>query len=351
MLGGLFAALRPALAILVFGGAAAVMVAPALDMASQRAESRAATSGAAPLRNQPDATPAPDVDPSADPTEEPKPDFETLLRECLDSGDPDSDPCAAAALESGMSYENFRAKVVAKLEPEPTKKPEPKAEPTRKPEPVVAAKKPEPAKNSFDTLLKQCLETRDENSNACLGAGGASGLSAADWAAKIRGKLDAARQSDFATYFEKCLNARDLNSDQCLRAEELSGMSRDDFDAKFNAKLAARDGGDFWSVFEKCLDTRDVTSATCARAQALIGFGDADFQSKFERYLAERDAKTAKKATPKPAATTFVTAAMIAECGQTRQKNSDACIKARALSGMTAESFWAKLEAKFGAFR
>ena len=350
MLGGLIAALRPALAILVFGGTAVVMVAPAVDMASQRAESRAATSGVAPLRKQPDATPAPEEDPNADPSEEPKPDFETLLRECLNSGDSDSDACAAAALESGMSYEDFRAKIVAKLEPEPTKKPEPKVEPTKKPESVVAAKKPVPAKTSFDTLLKQCLETRDENSDACLRAGEASGLSAGDWAAKIRGKLDAARQSDFATYFEKCLGTRDLNSDYCLRAEELSGMSRDDFDAKFNAKLAAKDGGDFWTVFEKCLDTRDVNSDTCFRAQELIGFNDADFQSKFERYLADRDAKNAKMATPKPTASTLLTAAMLEECGKTRDRMSDACIKARALSGMTADAFWAKVEAKYGAF-
>src|SRR4051812_34707247 len=146
MLGGLFAALRPVLAILLFGGAAAVMVAPAFDMASQRAESRAAANGAAPLRNHPDATPTPSDDPDADPAEEPKPDFETLLRLCLDSRDPDSDHCAAAALESGMSYEDFRAKIVAKLEPEPTKMPEVKPEPTTKPAPVAVVKKAEPAK-------------------------------------------------------------------------------------------------------------------------------------------------------------------------------------------------------------
>jgi hypothetical protein len=307
MLGGLFAALRPVLVIMAIGGAAAVMVAPAVDMASQRAESRAATSGAAPLRNHPDATPTPSDDPNADPTEEPKPDFETLLRQCLDSRDPDSDACAAAALESGMSYEEFRAKIVAKLEPEPTKKPEPKVEVTKKPEPSVAAKKTEPAKP--------------------------------------------AAQPDFATYFEKCLGTRDINSDYCFRAEELSGLSREDFDAKFNAKLAAKDSGDFWTVFEKCLDTRDVTTDVCARAQELIGFSDADFHSKFARYLAERDAQKAKTvATPKPAARTFLTAAMLEECGQSHERKSDACVRALALSGMSAADFWATLGSKYGAF-
>ena len=305
MLGALFAALRPVLVVMVIGGAAAVMVAPAVDMASQRAESRAATSGAAPLRNHPDATPTPSDDPNADPTEEPKPDFDTLLRQCLESRDPDSDACAAAALESGRSYEDFRAKIVAKLEPEPTKKPEPKVEATKKPEPVVVKKtEPKPA-----------------------------------------------AQPDFATYFEKCLGTRDINSDFCFRAEELSGLSREAFDAKFYAKLPAKDSGDFWTVFDTCLDTRDVTSDVCARAQGIIGFNDADFHSKFERYLAERDAQNAKKAaTPKPTAKTFLTSAMLEECGKSHERNSDACIRALALSGMSAPDFWAKLEAKFGTF-
>ena len=307
MLGGLFAALRPVLAVMVFGGAAAVMVAPAVDMASQRAESRAASAGAAPLRNQPDATPTPSDDPDVDPTEEPKPDFETLFRQCLESREPDSDACAAAALESGMSYADFRAKIVTKLEPQPTKKPEPKQEAPKKPEPVVAMKKAEPAKTSAP--------------------------------------------SDFAVYFEKCLGTRDINSDYCFRAEELSGLSREEFDAKFYAKLPAKDSGDFWTVFDKCLDTRDVTSSVCARAQGLIGFNDADFHSKFERYLAERDAQAAKKlATPKPTARTFLTTAMLEECGRSQERASDACIRALALSGMRAPEFWAKLEAKFGPF-
>ena len=311
MLGGLFAALRPALAILIFGGAAVVMVAPAIDMAAQRAEARAATSGAAPLRNHPDATPQPSDDPNADPTEAPKLDFETLLRQCLEKRDPDSDACAAAALESGLSYEEFRAKIVAKLEPAPAKKSEPKQEPTPKPEPVVAAKKTEPVKPSA--------------------------------------------QADFATYFEKCLGTRDINSDHCFRAEELSGLSREDFDAKFYAKLAAKDSGDFWTVFEKCLDTRDVTTDVCARAQELIGFNDADFHAKFARYLAERDAQAKKAApTPKPATgstgTTVALEVLVKTCGETHSRMSESCLKALVMSGLQPNDFWAKVEAKYGAF-
>ena len=297
MLGQLVGALKPVLVTMLIGGSAVVVVAPALDMAysNQMTQSRAA--------HGPDATPQPsDEDPDATPA----PDFNTLLRECLDSRDPDSDACAAAALESGMSYDDFRAKIVAKLGLE-TPKSEPKADPTKGPEPTkkpepIAVKKPEPTKNT----------------------------------------------NDFATWFEKCLATRDINSDECFRAEELSGLSFGDFEDKFNAKLAAKDAGDFGTWFEKCLQSRDVFSEPCAKAQQLIGFSDADFQAKFDRYLAERD-RTAK-VTPKPTTKSFITTAMLEDCGKTHLRTSDACVKALALSGMKPDEFWAKMTSKYGAF-
>jgi len=306
MLARLVGALRPILITMLVGGAAVVVVAPAVDMAysNQMTQSRAA--------HGQDATPEPRDE--NDPEATPAPSYETLLRECLDSRDADSDACAAAALESGMSYEDFREKIVAKLEPrtshgptaspkpeapEQTRGPELKPEPTKKPE-TVAVKKPEPSKTSFDTLLEKCLATRD------------------------------------------------LNSDYCIRAEELSGLSSEDFAAKFDAKLAAKESNDFGFWFDKCLGTRDVFSDPCARAQELIGYTDADFQSKFDRYLAERDRAT--KATPKPTAKSYLTAAVLEECGATHLRTSDACVKALALSGMKPDEFWAKLTAKFGPF-
>jgi hypothetical protein len=352
MVGALIAALRPILAVALVGGAATVAVAPALDMAMQQRGSNALSAGAAPLRNHPTPTPNPDEDP----TEEPKLDYETLVRMCLDKRDPDSDACAEAALQSGLSYEEFRAKIVAKLEgdkpkDEPKKdepKPEPKAEPVKKAEPVVV-KKTEPTKSSFDTLLAKCLDSRDENSDACIRAGEASGLSAADWSAKIRAKLDAARQGDFAKYFEKCLATKNFDSDECIRAEELSGLSTADFEAKFKAKLAAKEGNDFWTVFEKCLDTRNWRSDTCFRAQELIGFNDADFHSKFDRYLADRDAKTGVKpaVTPKPVTNMDP---LFQACGATHEWNSNACIEAFVRSALQPAEFRTKMQAKFGEF-
>ena len=301
MLSEMVGALKPILATMLIGSAAVAVVAPAFDMASSQrvAESRAAQG--------PDATPQPDEDDTD--AEEPMHDFKVLLGECLDTRDPDSDACAAAALESGMTYDEFRAKIVAKLEPE-AKKAEPKEEPKQEPQ-------PEPTKKPEAVVVKKTEPTKNTS-------------------------------NDFGTWFEKCLQTRDINSDACFRAEELSGLSFGDFEAKFNSKLAARDGNDFGTWFEKCLQSRDVFSEPCAKAQELIGYNDADFQAKFDRYLAERDRTT--KVTPKPTAKTFLTTAMLEECGMTHLRSSDACVKALALSGMRADDFWAKMTAKFGAF-
>lgn len=335
---------RVILAAAVVGGAATAVVAPAFDMASGR--------GAA--LHQPAATRAPDV------TDAPELDFETLLLACLDSADPDSTACAYAQAKSGQTPADFRLRILEKLRPDvvtarpttessPEPKPEPKSEATKKPDPIVV-KKAAGSTNGFETLLKQCLGTRDESSDACIRAGEASGLFATDWSAKIRGKLEAARRSDFATYFEKCLATRDIDSDQCIRAEELSGLGFAEFEAKFNAKLAAKDGTDFWTAFERCLATRDVRSDPCLRARELIGFNDADFHAKFDRYLAQRDAQAGRAtATPKPSATTFDT--LLRACGDTHDKTSDPCLRALVLSGLQPAEFWAKVEAKVGPFR
>ena len=255
-MGGLFAVLRPILVTIVIGGAATVMVAPALDMASTRLASRAASGNGAPVAHN---TPTPDPDAGEDESDEsdadepaptPKVDFDALLRACLDTGDPDSSDCARAQEHSGMSYEDFHAKIAAKLAT-------PKPEPTKKPGPVVTKPKPAPQE-------------------------------------------------------------------------------------------------DFWTVFNKCLDTRDVRSDVCRTAQSLIGFNDADFQAKFDRYLAERDGSV-KTATPKPTATAKPTTSsafesLLIQCGESRSRTSDACLRALVMSGIQPAEFWAKIEAKFGHF-
>jgi hypothetical protein len=355
MVGALIAALRPIIAVALVGGAATAIVAPAFDMAAQQRGSQAHSAGAAPLRNHPEQTPNPDEDPNA----EPEMNFETLLRMCLDTREPDSDDCAAAAEKSGLSYEDFRAKIVAKLEGD-----KPKAE----------VKKND---GDFWAVFEKCLDTRDWRSDLCVRAQELIGFNDEDFHAKfdrylaerdaknkpepvVVKKPEPVKQpevkkpepkNDFGTWFEKCLATRNFDSDECIRAEELSGLSTADFEAKFKAKLAAKDGSDFWTVFEKCLATRDWRSDTCFRAQELIGFNDADFHAKFDRYLAERDAKTPTFATPKPTPKpTTNPYALFVSCGMTHEWNSKSCLEALARSGLSQGEFRAKMTFTFGEF-
>jgi hypothetical protein len=351
MVGAVLGALRPILAVLVVGGAATVAVAPAFDMAGQqRSGSQALSGNTKPVRH------------------DSKPDFEKLLRICLETRDPDSAECLEAAVASDLSFEAFRVKVVALLDPSATPEPKKDPEPTKQPAPSA----------DYELFFKKCVESRDLRSDPCESAYQLSGMSSDDFDAKVRAKIEAAtrtpapkdpapkapapktaapKDGDFWAWFDKCLDTRDVRSDACFRAQQLIGFSDADFKAKFERYLAERDAqaakptpapkdGDFWAWFEKCLDTRNVHSDACFRAQQLIGFSDADFQSKFDRYLAERDAKNGKP-TPKPVANLD---AIFAACGQTHDWTSNACIEAHVKSGMQPSEFRAKLEAKFGAF-
>jgi hypothetical protein len=351
MVGAVFGALRPILAVLIVGGAATVAVAPAFDMAAQqRSGSQALSGNTKPVRH------------------DSKPDYEKLLRLCLETRDPDSAECLEAAVASDLSFEAFRVKVVSLLDPtatpEPTKAPEPTTKPEPKPEPTVVAVK-NPAPNDFEIFFKKCVDSRDLRSDPCEAAYQLSGMSSDDFDAKVRAKIEAAtktpqpvqKDGDFATWFAKCLDTRDVHSDACFRAQQLIGFSDADFKAKFDRYLAERDAqaskptpapkdGDFATWFNKCLDSRDVHSDACFRAQQLIGYSDADFQAKFERYLAERDAKNGKP-TPQPVANLD---AIFKACGQTHDWTSNACIEAHVKSGLQPAEFRAKVEAKFGAF-
>lgn len=358
-MGGLYATVKTVLALALVGGAATLVVAPVFDMATARSVERAASAGKAPLA-QHTPTPAPDATHDPDPTYPPQVDFEALLRACLETRDPDSEPCMNAQSESGLSPEDFRARIVAKLAtpaPEPAKRPEG----TSKPKPTTPP--------DFATYFDKCLGTADINSDPCHRAFELSGMSATDFENKFYSKLEAKNDGDFWAWFDRCLATRDRRSDVCRKAQSLIGFNDNDFQAKFYRYLAQKDGGDFWAWFDKCLATRDVRSEPCLKAQALIGFSDKDFQAKFARYLAERDATLSKPtATPKPTTTPKPTATptpttmwsaytdmLVKDClvknalalnsgGSTAAITAagEACQKAIIATGLSSRDFWAR---------
>src|SRR5207247_1488013 len=134
--------------VMLVGGAATAAVAPAFDMAAQQ---RSQSQALSPAKHDPSSTPFNTDDPEhgdkpamPEPSKAPKVDFESLLRACLETRDPDSVECMDAQVASGLGPEDFRVKIVAKLQTtEPKRTDAPKVEAVKKPEPKPVVK-PEP---------------------------------------------------------------------------------------------------------------------------------------------------------------------------------------------------------------
>jgi len=185
-------------------------------------------------------------------------------------------------------------------------------------------------------VFDQCLASRDVNSAVCERAQAMIGFSDADFQKADERYLAEKDSSDFATYFEKCLASRDITSEKCAMAFQLSHMSAPEFKAKFDAKLAAKTESDAATYFRKCVETRDLQSERCRMAIKLSGLSEADFRAKFEAALSGKSATPTLKSEYDAA---------FAACVASRDFNSDACIKALALSGLSDEVFRQKVAA------
>ena len=134
--------------------------------------------------------------------------------------------------------------------PEPTRKPEePRpTEPLRTPDGkpnIVPQPKPEPNGEMWEILVRACLVSRAIDVEACERALNASGVSLADFRAKINARLEeiarlhntgSAPENDEAyVWLKKCLLSRELLGPECYRAWQLSGLSSEEFDKKITA--------------------------------------------------------------------------------------------------------------------
>jgi len=97
--------------------------------------------------------------------------FNERIVACFDSRDPNSDACRSA-LEVTPVGADFYAQLAANVENTPAK-PDPKPEPT----------------NELYSLIKACVQTKDLASDECQQALDASGLSEADFKAKLAAKF------------------------------------------------------------------------------------------------------------------------------------------------------------------
>jgi hypothetical protein len=87
---------------------------------------------------------------------------------------------------------------------------------------------------------------------------------------------------------------------------------------------------DFGTWFEKCLATRNFDSDECIHAEELSGLSTADFEAKFNAKLAAKDGAD------------FGT--WFEKCLATREWRSDACIRAQQLIGFNDADFHAKFD-------
>lgn len=105
---------------------------------------------------------------------------------------------------------------------------------------------PMPHPDEFGQLLAACLETRDPNSDECIRAQQASGLSPEEFLAKLTKKLEQSEpkvqpkpehRADLWAFMKECAGTRDLDSDACRRFLDGSGLSADEI-ARLADKLA-----------------------------------------------------------------------------------------------------------------
>ena len=315
---------RHAVAITLVTGAATAMVAGSLDVASSTNTTNvAASSTTSTVTSSKNTTNG---------------DLEAAIKACLATKDPQSLGCHAALDLSGVSNEEFWAKLAFSLneqvarqsgqpntatpKPEPTKKPE-TTEPTH---PVVTG--------DLLYVVAACVESHERSSAACQKALEMSGLSADEFYAKVAARFGkptepttkptepAAKPSErtstegLSILIKECLtkyeNAKNTSegssaaSEACKRAIEASGLSANDFWARFGPKTTSTKPETTAKP-----TTRPDTTVTTAQLEALV-------KDCFAKYLVAKETHEGG------------TAAV------------EACNRAMSASGLTGDAFWKK---------
>lgn len=241
---------------------ATVLVAPAMDVAGARGAERASSSGSALLtQEQPSATPT--ATPTAEPSASATP---TATATATPTATPTPTPTRT---------------------PEPTRTPgtSPFVPPTRTPEP---SRKPESTTaNTWELLVRVCLEARSVDADACFRYLSASGISLNDLRAKVIARLDdlarqQAARSELEMLLRKCLESQGVDSDACMQAWRLSGLSLEEFKVMIMRKLGTttKPVSELETWIKKCLDSHELYGAECYHAYQISGLSSEDFDKK-----------------------------------------------------------------------
>ena len=251
-------------------------------------------------------------------------DLEAAIKACLGTKDPASDECAKAVELSGLSTEEFWAKVALSLNEQLGRSKNDKHDQNSDP-----SAKPNVNTHELLGLVTACVASHERSSEPCAKALELSGLSADDFWAKV-GAMFENKKKDEPSSSPKTTEGLSVIIGACLEKFE-----------------AAKHG---------TYATPIVDTEACRKAFAATGLTPEQFYAKFLQKNTEPAKPTA---TPKPQGSQRVSDAdlvvMVKDCfakylAATASKGNedlgraayDACTKAMAASGLSGDAFWAK---------
>ncbi len=315
---------RHALAITLVTGAATAMVAGSLDVSgSQPAANVTASTNTTTLATSKNTTTS---------------DLEAAIKACLASKDPQSLECNTALDMSGLPNEDFWAKLAFSLNEQVARsKSTDKTEPSHTPKPETTKPRDEGKTGELIGLVTACVASHERSSEPCAKALELSGLSADDFWAKVTTtfghgdtktepshKPDTTKPSDeavglavkaclerFEAYRSGATTEPITTSEVCRKAYEATGLTPADFWAKFGPKPITTQKPQPATTVKPSAKPDGTPSVTTAQLEVLV-------KDCFAKYLIAKETHEGGTAA------------------------SEACSKAIAASGLSAESFFKK---------
>lgn len=322
---GALTLVRHAVAITVVTSAAGAMVAGSVDVVPQTAMASTTTTV-----NSTETTKTTELS--------------ELVAACLETKDPQSAECAAASDASGLTHEEFWAKLAMSLSERVTKT-GPKVE-----APKIETAKPEGAKAVTNThellsLVAACVESHERTSGECDRALRASGLGADDFWAKVGPMLTRSPETQKTDAPKSVTKTEAPKTDTTKPTDETLSLLIKDCLAKYASATTSAAGP-------------SPASEACRKAIAASGLSSSDFWARFgpkvetRKPEPTRTPEPTRKPTTSPTVSTAQLATLVKDCfdkylvakntGEGGAAAAEACNRAIAASGLSQSAFFEK---------
>jgi len=323
---GALTLVRHAVAITIVTSAAGAMVAGSVDVAAHSAATSTPTAG------------------SATETTKTTAELSELIAACLETKDPQSAECVNAASASGVSREEFWAKVAMSLS-ERVAKMEPKAETTKNESPKPESTKPPTNTRELLSLVAACVQSHERTSGACDQALRASGLGADDFWAKVSAMLAKSTEAPKTDEPKTVTKTEAPKTDAPKTTDETLSLLIKDCLAKYASASTDAAGP-------------SLASEACRKAIVASGLSSSDFWARFGPKAETRKPEPTKtpeptrKPTTSPTVSTAQLATLVKDCfdkylaakntGEGGAAAAEACNRAIAASGLSQSAFFEK---------